>query len=97
MATYVILNVVVIGLVFAFFKVRFGKLSTAAVATLVALLVLTAVFDNAIVGFSIVAYDPQKILGLRVGTAPIEDFMYAFLAAVLVPTIWHKLGEKHAR
>lgn len=97
MATYLILNVIVTGLVMAFLKVRLGRPSTAVVVTMVALLALTVVFDNAIVGLGIVGYDPQKILGLRIGSAPIEDFMYALLAAVLVPTVWHKLGEKHAR
>lgn len=95
MATYVVLNLVVMALVFAIARVRLGKLSRAFFATMAVLLVLTAVFDNAIVGLSIVDYDPQKILGLRVGVAPIEDFMYALLAAIIVPTIWHKLGEKH--
>ena len=96
MATYVILNLIVMGFIFAFAKVRLGKPSTAVVVTLVVLLALTAVFDNAIVGFGIVGYDPQKILGIRIGTAPIEDFMYALLAAAVVPTIWHRLGKKHA-
>lgn len=95
MATYVVLNLIVMGLVFAIARVHLGKLSRAVVATMVVLLLLTAVFDNAIVGLSIVDYDPQKILGLRVGFAPIEDFMYALLAAIIVPTIWHKFGEKH--
>ncbi|USN96235.1 MAG: lycopene cyclase domain-containing protein [Candidatus Nomurabacteria bacterium] len=95
MATYVVLNLVVMALVLTIARVRLSKLSRAVVATMVVLLVLTAVFDNAIVGLSIVDYDPHKILGLRIGVAPIEDFMYALLAAIIVPTIWHKLGEKH--
>lgn len=44
------------------------------------LFVLTAVFDNLIVGLSIVDYDPAKILGIHIGVAPVEDFMYALLA-----------------
>ncbi|MEP6844264.1 MAG: lycopene cyclase domain-containing protein, partial [Pseudolysinimonas sp.] len=40
------------------------------------LVILTAVFDNVLVGVGIVAYDPTRISGLRVGFAPLEDFAY---------------------
>jgi lycopene cyclase domain-containing protein len=62
--------------------------------TAVALVVLTAVFDNVIVGLHIVAYDHQKILGLLVPLAPIEDFAYAIGAVMLVPTVWALLGPR---
>ena len=62
--------------------------------TAVSLVVLTAVFDNVIVGLHIVAYDQAKILGLRVPVAPIEDFAYALGAVLLVPTVWTLLGRR---
>jgi lycopene cyclase domain-containing protein len=62
--------------------------------TAVALVVLTAVFDNVIVGLHIVAYDDAKILGLLVPLAPIEDFAYAIGAILLVPTVWTLLGRR---
>ena len=58
----------------------------------VALVALTLVFDNLIVAFGIVAYDPNKLLGIWVPVAPIEDFGYALLAAVAVPAVWQALG-----
>lgn len=51
-------------------------------------LVLTAIFDNAIIGFGIVDYDPEKISGLRLGFAPLEDFAYTVAAALLIPSLW---------
>ncbi len=57
-------------------------------------LVLTAVFDNMIIGFGIVDYDPAKISGLRIGVAPIEDFAYTLAAALIIPALWQWLGRK---
>jgi lycopene cyclase domain-containing protein len=59
-----------------------------ALVTVVVLVALTAVFDNVIVGTGIVGYDPTRILGLRVGVAPIEDFAYAIAAALALPALW---------
>jgi lycopene cyclase domain-containing protein len=56
--------------------------------SLVILLALTAVFDNLIIGFGLVDYDPSLISGIRVGVAPVEDFAYTVLAAVVVPVVW---------
>ena len=58
---------------------------------------LTLVFDNLIVYFDIVAYEPVKNLGVAVPFAPIEDFGYTIIGAFLIPAIWHltaKLGIK---
>jgi lycopene cyclase domain-containing protein len=49
-----------------------------------ALLALTAVFDNVIVGTGIVAYDESLITGIKIGYAPIEDFAYALAAPLLL-------------
>lgn len=69
----------------------------AALIGLVALVALTAVFDNVIVGSGIVAYDASRILGIRVGVAPIEDFSYAIAAALVLPALWVLLGRRRAR
>jgi lycopene cyclase domain-containing protein len=57
-------------------------------AALIVMLVLTAVFDNMIIGFGLVDYDPALISGVRIGVAPIEDFAYTVLAMVVVPVVW---------
>jgi len=95
MATYLILNLVFIALACLFAGVKARRPRRALLVTLVVLFVLTAVFDNLIVGLSIVDYDPAKILGIHIGVAPVEDFMYALLAVILVPAIWHKLEKRH--
>jgi lycopene cyclase domain-containing protein len=53
----------------------------------------TLIFDNIMVGVGLVAYDPTKILGIRVPFAPVEDFGYAVVGSVLIPAIWAWLGK----
>ena len=62
--------------------------------TLVALLLITAVFDNFIVGSGVVAYDATLLSGIFIGFAPIEDFAYTLVAAVLIPLTWWWLGSR---
>ena len=94
MATYIILNLIFIIVVCAALGVTPKRPSKALLVTFITLFILTAVFDNLIIGMQIVDYNPAKILGISIGSAPIEDFMYAVLAVVLVTTVWHRL-EKH--
>jgi lycopene cyclase domain-containing protein len=87
--TYLLLNLfftaaaIVAGL--ALYPKRLRKV---AMISLMPLLVATAVFDNLIVGFGIVAYDTSKICGIYVGVVPIEDFCYSIAAVWLVPAVW---------
>ncbi len=62
--------------------------------TLLVLVVLTAIFDNIIVGVGLVDYDPELISGVRVPYAPIEDFSYTVGAVLLIPALWVLLGGK---
>lgn len=68
-----------------------------ALVGLVALVALTAVFDPVIVGTGIVAYDETRILGIRLGVAPIEDFSYCIVAALALPALWLLLGRRRSR
>lgn len=61
--------------------------------TLFWLTVLTVIGDNFIVASGIVAYSSDKISGILIGVAPIEDFFYALIAALLVPSVWLMLGK----
>jgi lycopene cyclase domain-containing protein len=65
--------------------------------TAIVVLVLTAVFDNVLVATGIVGYDPDRISGVLVGVAPIEDFAYAIAAVVLLPSLWALLGGLDTR
>ena len=58
------------------------------------LLVMTAVFDNVLIGVGLVGYDEARISGAFVGIAPLEDFAYAVAALVLLPSIWTLLGSR---
>ena len=91
--TYLLLNIAVGALVFTVLGVkRAVPKSPAIVWTLIILLAATAVFDSLIIWAGIVEYDESLILGLRIGAAPVEDFFYAILAAVMVPSIWRLTG-----
>jgi lycopene cyclase domain-containing protein len=71
-----------------------GTRMRALTLTLLALLGVTAIGDNLIIAFDIVAYDADKIVGLMIGLAPIEDFAYSVVAAALVPGIWLALERR---
>jgi lycopene cyclase domain-containing protein len=58
------------------------------------LLVLTAIFDNLMIGVGLVGYDPDTLLGFYVGIAPIEDFAYSIAALILLPATWYLLRRK---
>ena len=60
--------------------------------TMALLLVMTAVFDNIMIGVGLVGYDSSLISGAFIGIAPLEDFAYAIAAVVLLPTLWSLLG-----
>lgn len=72
---------------------RVPRLSAWLVATGV-MVALTAIFDNAIIGFGIVDYDEALISGVRVGVAPIEDFAYTLAALMIIPAAWHLLERR---
>jgi lycopene cyclase domain-containing protein len=57
----------------------------------VALLALTAVFDNVMIAVGLFSYASAALSGLAVGLAPLEDFAYPLAAAVLLPALWVRL------
>ena len=93
--TYLWLNLIfgVAAIAVALFFAR-GTNARSILVTGLVLLATTALGDSLIVGSGIVAYDPTKILGLRVGFAPVEDFAYAIVAVVLVPVIWNATAKR---
>lgn len=93
--TYLLLTAAVLG-VFAVYALLMRKwLPTRPLfGAAVVMLTLTLIFDNVIIGTGIVDYDPEKISGLRLGFAPIEDFAYTLVALVLVPSLFNFLRSK---
>jgi lycopene cyclase domain-containing protein len=61
---------------------------------LAAVLLLSVVFDNVMIGVGLVAYDPARISGVFLGVAPIEDFAYPVAAALLLPALWTLLAAR---
>lgn len=56
--------------------------------------VFTAVFDSLMIGVGLFEYDPDQLVGLHIGLAPVEDFAYVALAALLLPALWLRLGAR---
>lgn len=59
----------------------------------VALLALTAVFDNVMIAVGLFSYASAALSGLAVGLAPLEDFAYPLAAAALLPALWVRLSR----
>jgi len=57
-------------------------------------LVMTAVFDNVMIGVGLVGYSSEKISGAFIGIAPLEDFAYAIAAVILLPSLWTLFGGR---
>lgn len=97
MATYIILNLAASGIVLGVLALRRALVwNRAVLGALAVLLVMTAIFDSLIIGAGIVQYDTSHISGLRIGLAPIEDFFYSFIAAVLIPGVWNITKKEHS-
>ena len=93
--TYLLLTVTVMALVAIYaFLMRHWMVAKPLVGTAAVMLILTAIFDNVIIATGIVAYDQEKISGIMVGVAPIEDFAYTVLAIVLVPSLYNFFRTK---
>ncbi len=95
MATYIALNLIFLTAVLGVLAWR--KVLTCGRAvwlTLVVLLVTTIVFDSLLIHLGMFTYPADKILGIHVGLAPIEDLFYALLAGLAVPAIWRGLDRE---
>jgi lycopene cyclase domain-containing protein len=62
----------------------------------VAILLMTAVFDNLMIAADLFTYNPERISGAFIGLAPLEDFAYAVAAVVLLPSLWHLLERRRS-
>ncbi len=67
------------------------------ILTALALLVLTAAFDNLMIAIDLYSYAPEHLLGLHVGLAPIEDFSYPLATALVLPAVWAISSLRGAR
>lgn len=74
-----------------------GPRPTAVVVTVLALFVLTAVFDTVMIASGLFHYAEDPLLGAHIGLAPIEDFAYPLAGAVLLPALWSALRTRRDR
>ena len=63
----------------------------------VALLALTAVFDNVMIAVGLFSYDPASLSGVHLGNVPLEDFAYPVAAALMLPALWVLLRGRERR
>lgn len=59
--------------------------------------VLTAVFDTIMIAVGLFTYAQQHLIGWRIGLAPIEDFSYVLVVALLLPALWAFLRRDRDR
>lgn len=97
MMTYLLLNLIFIFFVVIALRLKPSRRSRPWLICTITMLGLTLIFDNIIIVLQIVGYDHLKLLGIYAGVAPIEDFMYAILAVILITTLWQRLGDQHVR
>lgn len=93
--TNIVLNTLVVAVLVAVSwrvlrRLRAGPLAL----TVLALCVLTLVFDTLMIAADLYVYDPEKILGVYLWGAPLEDFAYAVAAAIGMPVLWTVLGRR---
>lgn len=88
--TYLILNIVFVACIVFLLAKRFTKPSKTWWITFAALLTLTLIFDNLAIWLGMFSYNPDLILGIHIGFAPVEDFFYALLACIVVPLLWEQ-------
>jgi len=96
--TNIVLNVIVLAVLGALsWRVLRGMRGMPLVWTVLHLCVLTAVFDTIMIDVGLYVFDPDKILGLYIWGAPLEDFAYAIAAAIGMPVLWVALGRRTTR
>jgi lycopene cyclase domain-containing protein len=56
--------------------------------TMMALVVLTVIFDSLMVSVDLFTYDQARSLGIDVVLTPLEDLAWPVASAVLLPSLW---------
>lgn len=96
--TNIVLNVLVLVVLTAASVPVLRRLRVGALVwTALHLCLLTMVFDTAMIAADLYVFDADKILGVYVWGAPLEDFAYAIAAALAMPVLWTVLADREAR
>lgn len=96
MLRYSLVIIIILGLTaFAILAYRLKfKYKKALLILLAVLTVCMIVFDTYLTGLPIVLYNSNSILGLKVGTIPIEDFGYLIVLVVLAPALFELFSNE---
>ena len=92
--TFVELNIIFLSIAVLVFAVGLWRSTqrrtavSAVVLAMVAMVVLTAIFDNVMIASGLFDYAGHTLNGLHVGLAPIEDFAYPVAAVLLLSGLW---------
>jgi lycopene cyclase domain-containing protein len=62
----------------------------------VAVLILTAVFDNLMISSGLMEYAAATLSGVFIGVAPLEDFAYPVSGLILLPSLWFLFGRRRS-
>jgi len=93
--TNAVLNLIVLAVLAVVLGPRVRRLRSGPLLwTALILVLLTAVFDTVMIAVGLYTFAPGRILGLRVGGAPIEDFAYPLAAVAAMPALWTALGAR---
>lgn len=88
----------VTGLVLTFvwlkLRMRFlGRFYFAFAILLIPFLIINGILTGAFIEEPVVWYNNEENLGIRLGTIPVEDIVYALLLLLIPITLWEKLEE----
>lgn len=96
--TNIVLNVAVLAvLVAGSWRVLRRIRPWSLVGTVAVLCLLTMVFDTLMIAADLYVFDADKILGVYLWGAPLEDFAYAVAAALAMPVLWTVLADRDRR
>jgi lycopene cyclase domain-containing protein len=93
MTTYILLNVIFMTFVLVIMRHFLPHYTKLWFYKLAGLLLLTVIFDNILIMLNIVGYHNDKLLGVYLYKAPLEDFFYALLAVYIIPALWQHFGH----
>lgn len=95
--TFLLLNLMFLATLIMFIPRKIKKPPVAWWFVLGGAMLFTLILYPVIIMLDVVAYSPDKILGLKLFGAPIEVLFYALYTACIVPLVWNRLGERSTK
>ena len=76
-------------------RMRFmGRFYIAFAALIIPFLIVNGILTGSFIEEPVVWYNDEENMGIRLGTIPLEDMVYALLMILMSVTIWEKLEER---